>query len=102
LRHAYYKFYAFVEPSRLADGWDRDRIMTEVASAGVPCFTGSCSEIYFEKAFTDAGLGPSVRHPVAAELGETSLMFVVHPTLDPAALEATVDTVARVMERASL
>jgi dTDP-4-amino-4,6-dideoxygalactose transaminase len=101
LRHAYYKFYAFVEPERLAPGWDRDRVMTEVADAGVPCFSGSCSEIYREKAFVDAGLGPPERHPVAAQLGDTSLMFLVHPTLERAALDATVEVVGRVMERAT-
>lgn len=98
VRHAYYKLYAFVEPDRLAAGWDRDRIMTEVASEGVPCFSGSCSEIYRERAFVDAGYGPSERHPVAAELGETSLMFLVHPTLSQAALERTVAVVRDVMK----
>ena len=99
-RHAYYKFYAFVEPDALAPGWDRDRIMTTVTEAGVPCFSGSCSEIYRELAFIEAGLGPSAPLPVAAELGETSLMFLVHPTLDEAALRATVDVVADAMSDA--
>ena len=78
--HSYYKYYAFVRPERLKQGWSRDRIMAEINERGVPCFSGSCSEIYLEKAFT-ADMQPSRRLPVAKELGETSLMWLVHPTL---------------------
>jgi dTDP-4-amino-4,6-dideoxygalactose transaminase len=78
--HSYYKFYAFLRPERLLPGWTRDRVMQAIAAEGVPCFSGSCSEIYLEKAF-DAVLQPPERLPVARELGETSLMFLVHPTL---------------------
>jgi dTDP-4-amino-4,6-dideoxygalactose transaminase len=94
--HAFYKFYVFVRPEELAAGWSRDRIMTELNERGVPCTVGSCSEIYLERAFTDRGWGPKERLPVAQRLGETSLMFMVHPTLPAAALEATVDAVRRV------
>ncbi len=78
--HAYYKYYAFVRPDRLKPGWDRDRIMNAITARGVPCYSGTCSEIYLEKAFPEA-LRPAERLPVAKELGETSLMFLVHPTL---------------------
>ena len=78
--HSYYKYYAFVRPERLKQGWSRDRIMAEINERGVPCFSGSCSEIYLEKAFT-GDMQPSRRLPVAKELGETSLMWLVHPTL---------------------
>jgi len=78
--HSYYKYYAFVRPERLKQSWDRDRIVAETNARGVPCFSGSCSEIYLEKAFSE-DMRPSHRLPVAKELGETSLMFVVHPTL---------------------
>ena len=99
--HAYYKYYAFVDRARLRPGWDRDRIMGAVNAEGVPCFSGSCSEIYLEKAFTDAGFGPSERLPVARELGETSLMFLVHPTLSIADMKDTCDAVAKVMAHAA-
>jgi len=78
--HSYYKYYAFVRPERLKKSWDRDRIVAETNARGVPCFSGSCSEIYLEKAFTDE-MRPERRLPVAKELGETSLMYLVHPTL---------------------
>ncbi len=99
--HAFYKFYVFVRPEELAAGWSRDRIMAELTERGVPGSVGSCSEIYLEKAFTDRGWGPAERLPVARALGETSLMFMVHPTLPREALEFTVDAMRRVMSAAS-
>jgi dTDP-4-amino-4,6-dideoxygalactose transaminase len=81
IEHAYYKYYTFVRLERLKPGWSRDRIMNEITARGVPCYSGSCSEIYLEKAFVNSGLGPRERLRVAQELGDTSLMFLVHPTL---------------------
>lgn len=100
--HAYYKYYLFVQTDRLAEGWNRDRIMQEVSQRGVPCLSGSCSEIYLEKAFVDRGYGPKERLPVARELGETSLMFLVHPTLSEKDMHAFADVVDDVMQLASL
>ncbi|WP_462325990.1 DegT/DnrJ/EryC1/StrS family aminotransferase [Desulfoplanes sp.] len=99
--HAYYKYYVFVRPEMLRDGWSRDRIMNEIVKQGVPCYSGSCSEIYREKAFTDAGYGPEERLPVARELGETSLMFLVHPTLTDDEIEKTCEVVREVMGNSS-
>jgi dTDP-4-amino-4,6-dideoxygalactose transaminase len=95
--HAFYKYYVFVRPEMLAPGWNRDRIMNAITAEGIPCFSGSCSEIYREKAFTDAELGPQERLPVAKELGETSLMFLVHPTLCEQDMRNTVRAVEKVM-----
>ena len=78
--HSYYKLYAFVRPERLRPDWNRDRVLAEISAAGVPCGTGSCPEIYREGAFPEEWRPPR-RRPVARELGETSLLFVVHPTL---------------------
>ena len=101
VEHAAYKGYVFVEPEALADGWDRDRIMEAVNAAGVPCFSGSCSEIYRERAFEGTGWTPEARLPIARELGETSLMFLVHPTLPRATMRAACKTLATVMARAT-
>lgn len=101
VRHAYYKLYAFVQPERLRSDWSRDRVMTAITDAGVPCQSGSCSEIYRELAFVRSGLGPANRHPIAAELGDTALMFYVHPTLSSAALERTVHVVEETMRSAT-
>ncbi|MGI4717267.1 MAG: DegT/DnrJ/EryC1/StrS family aminotransferase [Janthinobacterium lividum] len=101
IEHAYYKFYAFVEAEKLAPGWSRDRIMEEIAAQGVSCTQGSCSELYLEKAFDGTGHRPARRLPVARELGETSLMFLVHPTLTEADLARTCRVIEDVATRAA-
>jgi len=97
--HAYYKYYAFVQSDSLAIGWDRDRIIAEIATGGVPCFQGSCSEVYLERAFDDNGLRPAQGLPIAKELGETSLMFLVHPTLSEGEMATMASVAVSVFER---
>ncbi|PMR75008.1 DegT/DnrJ/EryC1/StrS family aminotransferase [Billgrantia endophytica] len=100
IEHAAYKCYVFVEPERLAPGWHRDRIMTAIVERGVPCFSGSCSEVYREAAFDGTGWRPSEPLPVARELGETSLMFLCHPTLTGAEVDKTCQVLSDVMAEA--
>lgn len=102
IRHAAYKCYVFVEPSKLADGWSRDRILNEINAAGVPCYSGSCSEIYLEKAFDGTGWRPEQSLPVAKQLGDTSLMFLVHPTLTQAEMDKTCSVLTEVLRLASV
>lgn len=98
--HAGYKCYLFVEPSELRAGWPRDRIIAEIFSEGVPCYQGSCSEVYLERAFDGPGLRPDVPLVTARSLGETSLMFLVHPTLDDEMLERTCQVLRATMSAA--
>jgi len=102
IEHAWYRCYTFVTPEALKTGWDRDRIMNEIVARGVPCFSGSCSEVYLEKAFDKAGWQPVERLPIAKELGETSLMFLVHPTLTDAEITKTCDVLIEVMNLAAV
>lgn len=99
--HAMYKFYAYVRPERLATGWDRDRIAAEINELGVPCFHGSCSEVYLEKAFDGQNLRPSRRLSTARELGDTSLMWLVHPTLTGEQMQRAADVSRRVIAAAA-
>jgi len=99
--HAEYKHYMFIKPDFLTDGWDRDRIVNEIVAQGVPCFQGSCSEVYLEKAFDGTGFRPEKRLPNAVELGETSLLFLVHPTLTQAEIDKTVKVLQAVLGQAS-
>ena len=101
IEHAWYKCYVFVRPEGLAEDWNRDRIMDEINSLGVPCFSGSCSEVYLEKAFDNTGWRPKKRLPIAKELGETSLMFLVHPTLTQDEITKTTEVIQQVMAEAS-
>ena len=97
VKHAFYRLYAYVVPEQLTPGWDRDRIARAITAEGVPCQYGSCAEIYREEAFVAADLGPAERLPVAAELHETSLAFLVHPTLSPEDIDDIAAAVAKVM-----
>lgn len=99
--HAAYKCYVFVEPQQLNDGWNRDRVMNAIVEHGVPCFSGSCSEVYLEKAFDHTDYRPAKPLSVAKELGETSLMFLVHPTLSTEEIEKTRNVVKQVMLQAT-
>lgn len=98
--HAHYKCYVYVEPDQLASGWSRDRIVEAITSLGVPCYQGSCSEVYLEKAFEHTGWRPAERLPVARQLGESSVMFLIHPTLTADELEKTCQTIHDVLEMA--
>jgi dTDP-4-amino-4,6-dideoxygalactose transaminase len=106
--HAYYKYYVFIEPDALTASWTRDAVVAALNSAGVPCNTGSCPEIYLEKAFKKGMFrlqgaipdNPEGRLPVARQLGETSLMFPVHPTLTAASIAYVIDQMKKVMTQA--
>lgn len=79
--HAHYKCYVFIDAEKLPAGWGRDRIINELSTREIPCYSGSCSEVYLEHAFIDTPWVPEKRLENAKNLGETSLMFLVHPTL---------------------
>lgn len=98
--HARYKFYAYARPEALAPGWTRDRIIEVINAHGVPCYSGSCSEVYLEKAFDATDWRPAQRLPQARLLGETSLMWLVHPTLTEAEIARAAEVAAEVMREA--
>ncbi len=102
IEHAWYRAYVFVRPENLAAGWNRDRIMNEIVARGVPCYSGSCPEVYLEKAFDGTNWRPLEPLPVAHELGTTSLMFLTHPTLTDAEIEKTCQVVRAVMLEAQI
>ena len=92
IEHAAYKCYVFVKGGVEL----RDKIMMEINEKGVPCYSGSCSEVYLEKAFDNTGFRPKERLSIAKELGETSLMFLVHPTLTEEEIQKTCDVLTEV------
>ena len=101
ITHAWYKYYVYLKPAVLASGWTRNRIMHEINILGYPCLSGGCSEIYLEKCFVDAGLTPTSPLPIARELGETSLMFLVHPTITTEQMVSYAHAIKSVLMRAS-
>lgn len=98
--HAYYRYYAFVRPDVLRKGRSRESILGELAAAGIPCSVGSCAEIYREKAFRETQRPPRP-HPVAQQLGENSLAFLVHPTLQPEHMKRIAQNVRVVIQSAT-
>jgi dTDP-4-amino-4,6-dideoxygalactose transaminase len=99
--HANYRFYAYIRPENLSNGWNRDRIIQSINAEGVPCYYGSCSEVYMEKAFDNTNWRPKNHLPAARLLGETTLMFLVHPTLKNDEIEKTCSVTTSVLERAT-
>lgn len=101
-RNACYKCYLFIRPDRLPSGWTRNRILSKIVDSGIPAFSGSCSEVHREKAFESVLKHPVNPMPVARLLGETSLMFLVHPTLTDVEIELTCDALTRVNDELTL
>ena len=84
---------------KLPEGWSRDRIMQEINALGVPCFSGSCSEVYLEHAFDHTPWRPETRLENAKKLGESSLMFLVHPTLSEQSMQTTIAAIHAVIAK---
>lgn len=101
IEHAYYKCYVQVNPEKLPANWSRDRIIDELVKLGVPCYSGSCSEVYKEKAFDNTTIRPNEPLPNAKQLGETSLMFLVHPTLTNDEITKTCQSIEAVASKIS-
>lgn len=99
--HAAYKCYVFVKSNELKNKWDRDKIVNEINLLGVPCYTGACPEVYLEKAFDNTQFKPKERLTNAKKLGNTSLMFLIHPTLTKKEIKQTCDAINSVMKLAS-
>ena len=94
--HAYYKCYVFVDIDRLPDNVSRNDIIDTINKLNVPCYSGSCSEVYKEKAFEKNNLRPQKALKNAKVLGDTSLMFLVHPTLT----STEMNTICRTLKQA--
>lgn len=101
LKHAYYRQYGYIKPEGLRSGWTRDRIIEDIVSQGYPAFQGSCSEVYLEKAFDGSGWRPKPRLPNARKLGETSIMFLTHPTITEEQLDGYCNAVHKSFEMAA-
>lgn len=92
-KHAYYRFYISVIPENMPEGLNRDSVIDAIEKTGQRGFTGSCSEIYLERCFQEAGLVPKERLPMAKALGENSVMFLLHPTLEKPDIDGLISAV---------
>jgi len=96
IEHAYYKCYVHVDTDKLSKNYSRDKIIEAIVNKGIPCFSGSCSEVYKEKAFDNSELTPQKTLINAKKLGSNSLMFLVHPTLTEEEISKTCHILATV------
>jgi len=101
IKHSYYRFYTYAVPERLREGWTRDHLIGAFNAEGIPCFSGACSEIYLEKAFLEEWR-PAQRHPVAKELGETCVMFLVHSKVGDSEIRDMRTAIDKVLSVATL
>ena len=98
MQHGFYRLYAYARPEALGADWTRDRIVAALQAAGVPVMHGTCAEIYRERAFDGTDWRPTPPLPIAQELGETSIAFLVHPTIEKADAQAIADRIDHVLQ----
>lgn len=99
--NACYRCYLFWVPEGARPNWHKERLKDEISRLGVPCQDGSCPTVNREKAF----LGTQYRAeslPVAQKLGETSLAFLVHPTITDQEMDSIVASLNTVFSEASI
>ena len=99
LIHAWYKFYAFINFSKMSTDWSRVKLLEELYDAGINSFSGSCGEVYLEESFQKNGFVPKNRLKVAEELGRTSIMFEVHPTLTEDEMSIRAEKISKVLNK---
>ncbi len=99
--HAYYKYYFFLNISKLGKAWNQKRIIADINNSGIPCSTGSSAELYMHEAFVKEGFCPPGPLPIARKLGETSVMLPVNPNLTEEHLKDMCGAISHVLECAS-
>jgi len=91
--HAHYRCMAYEEGGVVV----RDRILASLEKAGLFSNVGPCPEIYCEPLFTDQGIAPAKPLPLARALGEGSLAFLVHHTIDEESMRRCAKKIAEVV-----
>jgi dTDP-4-amino-4,6-dideoxygalactose transaminase len=91
--HAHYRCMAYEEGGVVV----RDRILSSLEKAGLFSNVGPCPEIYCEPLFADQGIAPAKPLPLARALGEASLAFLVHHTIDEESMRRYAKTIAEVV-----
>jgi dTDP-4-amino-4,6-dideoxygalactose transaminase len=99
-RHAFYKYYVYLNIQKIGQGWNKERIIETINKAGIPCNSGSCSEVYLEKAFESSKLKPTLRLSNAQSIGESAIMFYVHPTISEKEMHLAGSIIRQILTRA--
>ena len=91
--HAFYKYYIFFDESQLMPGWNQGRIIDAINQQGVFCQSGTCPLVNREQAFSLLSADQETNLPVAEELGRTSLMLLVDPSMTHAQMEMSAEVI---------
>ena len=81
VRHAYYRFYVFLNREKLHPDWNRTGIIDALRAVGVPCDSGICPEIYREPAYKSASGGSARACLMPGSWGKLPLHFPSTPVL---------------------
>ena len=99
-KHAWYKFYVYLNLKCLKKDWFRERIISNIKEYGYPLFKVVAAKYILKKAFVNRGLAPEKRLPNAKNLGETSLMFLIHPTITKKQMYKYAEIIKKVLLKA--
>jgi dTDP-4-amino-4,6-dideoxygalactose transaminase len=98
--HAHYRLYAKVKVGVNVAGLSgealRNFLINKLVASGVPCFFGSCAEIYREKLFVK--LAPNERLPIASSFSDYAFCFLVHNTITTEQLEIMKTNIKQVLK----
>ena len=87
--HAAYKCYVFLGTKKV----DREETLIRINQLGVPCFLVVVVKFILKR--LNKNFQPKVRLPNAKLLGETSLMFLCHPTLKQEEVDKTCEVIKK-------
>ena len=82
IKSAWYRFYFFLKKDIKNHQKLRFKIIKDLRKNNLRCFTGSCPEIYLEKAFKKLNNFKPTRLNNCKILGETSIAIEINHTLD--------------------
>lgn len=91
--HSYYKYYCFIKPELLKDGTTRNDIIKEINNINIPCFQGTCGEIYKENAYN-----LDLEMPITKQLSNTSLMFLIDPSYSETIIYEIGDKIKKILQ----
>ena len=101
IQNAWYKLYIYIRSEFLKKDWNRDKILNEINNMGYPAGSGSCGELYLEKAFRDNGFKNFIPLKNARELEQSSIMLLIHPTIKDTEIKNYASAIESVLLKAS-
>lgn len=99
VEHAYYKFYLMLNLEGFAPGADRSDIIAELVHNGIAAGSGSCPDMSRELAVRNSPHPNTRLLPVAAEVGERSLMLPVDHLFGEEAMNFMADILLNALDR---